>query len=372
MATRFRIFTQRIFIFINLVLVFLLLLSCLVPYLDPRTWWFIAFLGLAFPFLLLFNFIFIIGWFAVLRPRYTLISVIALLVSIKSITDFFAFQSNKRFDYTRQPGTLRVVSWNVARFVELKRNNNEGSRKRLQMFELLRQQNADVLCLQEFHTSTDSNYYNNIKPIQDLGYPYYYFSFDEDGDRHYYSSIIFSRYPFADTGRIRYPRPTLPDVLMYADIKLNKDTIRVYTTHLQSLQLGKKDYERLREIKNANDSLLSNSRTILGKMKKAFSHRSIQADLVHEVMSNSPHPSLLGIDMNDVPNSYAYNTIKGSMQDAFLKKGFGIGRTFAALSPTLRIDYIFTDRHFTVKQFNRIVKNLSDHYMLLADVELKK
>ena len=46
------------------------------------------------------------------------------------------------------------------------------------------------------------------------------------------------------------------------------------------------------------------------------------------------------------------------MQDAFLKKGFGIGRTFSALSPTLRIDYIFTDKHFKIKQFNRIIKEL--------------
>jgi endonuclease/exonuclease/phosphatase family metal-dependent hydrolase len=60
------------------------------------------------------------------------------------------------------------------------------------------------------------------------------------------------------------------------------------------------------------------------------------------------------------------------MQDAFLKKGFGIGRTFSGLSPTLRIDYIFADRHFRIKQFSRIARKLSDHYMLLADVELKK
>jgi endonuclease/exonuclease/phosphatase family metal-dependent hydrolase len=59
------------------------------------------------------------------------------------------------------------------------------------------------------------------------------------------------------------------------------------------------------------------------------------------------------------------------MQDAFLKKGFGIGRTFTGLSPTLRIDYIFADRHFKIKQFNRITKKLSDHYMLVADVQLK-
>jgi endonuclease/exonuclease/phosphatase family metal-dependent hydrolase len=94
--------------------------------------------------------------------------------------------------------------------------------------------------------------------------------------------------------------------------------------------------------------------------------------MVHEVMGISPHPYLLCADLNDVPNSYAYATVRGGLQDAFLKKGFGIGRTFTGLSPTLRIDYIFANDQFRIKQFNRVAKNLSDHYMLVADVELKK
>lgn len=373
MAARFRVFTKKVFIITNIILVFVFLLSCLVPYLDPKTWWFIAYLGLAFPFLLFLNLCCIAGWIIILRPRYALLSGIAVLLSIKSISVFFAFHGGHGFNYKREPGTVRVVSWNVARFIELKRNSNRGSQKRLQMFDLIKQQDADVLCLQEFHTSTDSNYYDNITPIQkDLGYPYYYFSFDNDGDRHYYSSIIFSRYPFIDTGRVRFPRPTLPDVLMYADIKKGDDTIRVYTTHLQSNQLGKYDYDRIRKIKTGEDSLVANSKSILGKIRKGFSRRSIQAEVVHEIMGNSPRPYLLCIDMNDVPNSYAYETVRGDLQDAFLKKGFGIGRTFTGLSPTLRIDYIFADKHFRIKQFNRLVKYLSDHFMLVTDLELKK
>lgn len=373
MAARFRVFTKKVFIIINLVLVFVLLLSCLVPYLDPAEWWFIAYLGLAFPFLLFLNLLCVAGWLIILRPRYALLSGIALLFCIKNVSVLFAFHGGGRFDYSKKPGTVRVVSWNVARFIELKKNNNAGSQKRLKMFDLIRQQNADVLCLQEFHTSTDSNYYDNITPIQkELGYPYYYFSFDNDGDRHYYSSVIFSRFPFVDTGRIRYPRPTLPDVLMYADIKTGDDTIRIYTTHLQSVQLGKFDYDRIRKIRNGEDSMVANSKSILGKVRKGFTRRSIQARLVHEVMSNSPYPYLICVDMNDVPNSFAYNTVRGDMQDAFLKKGFGLGRTFAGLSPTLRIDYIFAQEKFRVQQFNRVVKYLSDHFMLVADLVLKK
>lgn len=372
MASRFRLFTKRFFIYCNIIVVFFFLLSCLASYLDPQKWWLISFLGLAFPFLLILVILFIAGWLILFKYRLTLISGIALLLGLNSIFVFFAFHLPGGFNYKKDPQTLRVATWNVDRFIEMKRNNNKGSQARLKMFDLIKQQDADVLCLQEFHTSTLPDFYDNITPIQkELGYPYFYFSFDTDGDSLYYSSIIFSRYPVIDSGLIRYPRPTLPDVLLYADIKMNNDTVRIYTTHLQSLQLGRKDYERISKIKSVEDSLLSNSRSILSKLRRGISNRSIQADIISDVLEDSPHPVLLCADLNDIPNSYTYHTVRGNMQDAFLKKGFGIGRTFTGLSPTLRIDYIFADRHFKIKQFNRIVKNLSDHYMLVADVQLK-
>jgi endonuclease/exonuclease/phosphatase family metal-dependent hydrolase len=373
MAISFRLFTKRVFFIANIAVVFFFLLACLVPYLHPQKWWFISFLGLAFPFLLVLVILFLAAWVIFLKPRYALLSAIALLLGIKSISVFLAFHAPKTFDYKKEPGTLRVVSWNVARFIELKRNTNAGSAKRTQMLELLKKQDADVLCLQEFHTSTDSSYYDNITPIQkELNYPYFYFSFDADGDNHYYSSIIFSRYPIIDSGKVRYPRPSLPDVLLQVDIKANNDTFRIYTTHLQSNQLGKKDYERIGKIKSGEDSLVSNSKNILSKLKKGIANRAMQADIVNEVVDNTPYPVLFCADLNDVPNSYTYFRAKGSLQDAFLKKGAGIGRTFSAISPTLRIDYIFADKRFRVKQYKRIVKNLSDHYLLVADVELKK
>ena len=373
MASKLRIFTRRFFITANVVVVLIFLLSCLVPYLNPRQWWFISFLGLAFPFLLMLVFLFFAWWLIVLKPKLALISFVAMLIGIKSISLFFAFHTPKGFDYKKSPGSIRVVSWNVARFIELKQNNNKGSQTRLKMFELLKQQDADIVCLQEFHTSTNEEFYDNIKPIREgLGYPYFYFSFDTDGDKHFYSSIIFSRFPIVDSGLIRYPRPSLPEALIHADIKIGADTIRVYTTHLQSLQFGKNDYERLRKIKTGEDSLVSNSRNLLSKIKKGFTSRSLQADLINEVIDISPHPVIICADLNDIPNSYTYATVRGSMQDAFLKKGFGIGRTFSALSPTLRIDYIFADQNFRINQFTRILKRYSDHYMIMSDLTLKK
>ena len=372
MSSKLRLFTKRFFIIINIIVVAVFLLACLVPWLNPKTWWFISFLGLAFPFLLFIVLVFLVWWLIVLKPRLALISAAALLLGYKSIGAFLAFHSPRAFNYKKEPGTLRVVSWNVARFLELKRNNNEASMKRLKMFEQIKQQDADILCLQEFHTSANPDYYDNITPIQkELGYPYFYFSFDEDGDRHYYSSIIFSRFPIIDSGLVRYPRPTLPDVLLFTDIKYNNDTIRLYTTHLQSNLLNKNDFDRLNKIKSGDDSIVSNSKNILSKLKRGSINRGIQAGVIDEVVDVAPYPVILCADLNDIPNSYTYFTVRGNMQDAFLKKGAGIGRTYASVSPTLRIDYIFTDEHFKIKQFNRIAKRLSDHYMLVADVELK-
>ncbi len=372
MSSKLRIFTKRFFIYTNIAVVFFLLLSCLAPYLNPQKWWFITFLGLGFPFLLVITFIYLSGWLILLKPKLALISGFAIVLSIKSISVFFAFHKQKNFSLTKDSESLRVVTWNVARFIELKENNNKGSGIRKKMLAQLQEQNADVLCLQEFHTATGRNYYNNIKTIEnELGYPFHYFVYDQDGDSLYYSSIIFSRLPIIDTGMIRYPRPTLPDVLIYADLKKGKDTVRVYTTHLQSVQLGTKDYEEIQKIKSGGENPVANSRGILSKIKKGFSYRSIQADIIAEVMEDSPYPIIFCADLNDVPNSYTYFTIRGELQDAFLKKGFGIGRTFSSLSPTLRIDYILADRNFKTMQFKRAIKKLSDHYMLVADLQLK-
>lgn len=64
--------------------------------------------------------------------------------------------------------------------------------------------------------------------------------------------------------------------------------------------------------------------------------------------------------------------MRGNKQDAFLQKGFGLGKTFNSLSPALRIDYIMPDSNFTVNQFDIKDQAMSDHSLLVCDVMLKK
>jgi endonuclease/exonuclease/phosphatase family metal-dependent hydrolase len=371
MAARYKLFATRFFLIVNGVVALLFLAVCLIPYINVSHWWGISLLGLGFAALFLLLVLFIFFW-AIVAPHYIFLSLLVLALGYKSIAVFFATNPPATFQYQKPPGTLRIVSWNVARFLELKRNRNAASLKRLKMLDLIKQQNADVLCFQEFFTSTDSVLYDNIGTIKQMGYPYYYFCWDGDGDKQWFGQIIFSRLPIIDSGLIHYPPPSQNETLMHADLLFGHDTVRIYTTHLQSVKFKMEDYERFEEIKNRDDSLLQNSRSLFQKLKRGIILRAPQADLVKEQLSTSPYPFIITGDFNDVPNSYAYAKISNGLQDAFLKRGFGVGRTFNALSPTLRIDHILTTKDFDVLQFNRQVKPLSDHYMIIADLKLKK
>jgi len=94
--------------------------------------------------------------------------------------------------------------------------------------------------------------------------------------------------------------------------------------------------------------------------------------MVKKEMDKSPYASVICGDFNDVPNSYTYFHIRGNCQDAFLASSFGVGKSYGALAPTLRIDYILPDNQFNVSQFEMVDEGLSDHHLLLADLSMKK
>src|SRR5262249_38715808 len=98
MASKLRLLTKRIIIIANSCIIILFLLACLSPYLNPGSWWFITFLGLAFPFLLFFLIVFFIAWLIV-KPKYSFFSLGALILGIKGISVFFAFHFSGRFKY---------------------------------------------------------------------------------------------------------------------------------------------------------------------------------------------------------------------------------------------------------------------------------
>jgi endonuclease/exonuclease/phosphatase family metal-dependent hydrolase len=169
--------------------------------------------------------------------------------------------------------------------------------------------------------------------------------------RYSYSSglAIFSKHPIL--GKKRIPYSSSPESLLYADILFGTDTLRIFTTHLQSFKLIDRDFDQWEQASKTGENLVAASQNVFGKMKRAFRNRGVQADVVRAYLDSSQHPEIFCGDLNDVPGSYAYWQLRGNHRlDAHLEKGWGLGRTFVMLAPTLRIDYIFADSAWQVMQ----------------------
>src|SRR5512139_3066951 len=155
MPSRLRVIVKRILVVLNIITAVLYLLSCLAPYIKPTGSWVIALLGLAFPLFLALLVAFIFLWL-ILKLKRVWFSIIILLFGYKSIAVFWAFNAPAGFEYKKDSKQIRIDSWNVARFLEWKRNNNERSQVRLKMLDQIQKQNPDILCLEEFFHSPDS------------------------------------------------------------------------------------------------------------------------------------------------------------------------------------------------------------------------
>ena len=363
---------RKVCSFITILCCITYLISCLLPYLNPATWWFIGFLGLTFPYqatLLIFAVIF---WL-IAKPRWALVPLITLLIGYKQISVLLAVHPMQDFTETKSDSTIRIVDWNVGNMYGLSTSNDIRKHNRTEIAGAILKLNPDIICLQEFNHSTKQGEEADNIGLFSGKYQYYYFPKDVNKNNGYYQygSIIFSKYPIINAARIPYPHGNV-ESLIYADILLNSDTVRLFTSHLQSFKFTSSDYKDINRIKEQNDEALTASKNIISKMKYAFQRRGEQADVVHETISKCPYSSIVCGDFNDVPNSYTYFHIRGLRQDAFLAKGFGIGKSFNALAPTLRIDYILPDTTFNIHQFDMVDEDLSDHSMLVTDVSLKK
>jgi endonuclease/exonuclease/phosphatase family metal-dependent hydrolase len=376
MAVAFRKITKRVFIIINICFVVVFLLACLNIYLNPQQWWPVALLGLGFPFLLIIVFGFFVFW-VIFRSKWAFLSLAAMLIGFTNIRALVAFNFRDEFELKKEPGTLRVLTWNVSWFDHQNKPTKTTKTYRKQMLDYIAAQDADVLCFQEYIEPDPKKFnYNNRADIMALGYPYHYMSRDYSGWKNWFhlGVALFSKYPILDTFHIRYPgsvKNRAAESLIGADILVDGKKVRIFTTHLQSILLRPKDYNDLEKIKNAEDSIIEASKSLVKKLKQGYTFRGDQVDIVRTQLDSSSNPVIICGDFNDIPNSYSYFQIKGDRQDAFVQAGRGLGRTFAHISPTLRIDYIMADEAFDVLRYRCPVLPYSEHYPVIADLRLR-
>lgn len=376
MAPVFRKFTKRVFIVSNIIVSSLFLLACCNSFLPPQQWWFIALLGLTFPFLLVLVAAFGLLWL-IFRSRWALLPVLTLLIGYTNIRALVGFHYGKTVTAQKPKGSIRIMTWNVSWFDEQLKADKSRISYRTKMLDFIREQKPDVVCFQEYFEPHSKRYpYNNRKDITALGYPYSMVVFDYTGWKNAWQTgiAIFSKYPISDSIHMRYPGPLnlrAAESLIATDLDVNGKKIRVVTTHLQSVLFKVNDYHNIEIIKSASDSMLEASKSVARKLGTGYKLRRQQVEIVRKLLDESPYPEIICGDFNDVPNSYTYFKIRGDRKDAFTEAGRGIGRTFSNVAPTLRIDYIMTDKRFDINQYVRHFVPYSEHYPVIADVTLR-
>ena len=276
-----------------------------------------------------------------------------------------------KFELSKPATTLRVMSWNVEHFKIAE--HKKHPELKLQMLGLINNYNPDVACFQEM-VASDKNplAINNIEGfMKELKMPYYYYSYntkvDFDND-HRFGIIILSKFPLVNKMTVSHTPNDYNSIFQYADLVKGADTFRLFNMHLQSLKFSDDNRRYLDNPELDEEISFKESKSVLSKLKTGFTKRKIQSDHVKAELNASPYPVIVCGDFNDVPNSYAYKTIGQGLKNTFAEKGTGIGRTFSHMSPTLRIDNIFSDKRFVIEQYVRVNRKISDHYPIVADL----
>ncbi len=362
--------SKKFFIISNLIVAVMFLVGCYAKWFHPSTWWPIGLLTLGSFYLLLLLLAFILFWLFA-KPRWSLISLITMLLAFGPLTNMIPARFSSSFSKEKKDSALRIMSWNVEHFDILEHKTHPETKQA--MLDLINEYQPDIACFQEMVGSDSFPKAINYIPdfVQRLGFSDYHYSYnvkvDFDGN-HHFGIITFSKYPIINRQTVSFPPHDYNSIFQYTDIVRNNDTVRVFNIHLQSLKFNQMNLKYIEKPTLKDEQDIERTKGVISKLKTGFVKRGIQADRIRASIKESPYPVIVCGDFNDVPNSYAYSTIGEGLQNAFEKKGSGLGRTFTGISPTLRIDNIFVDKKWGVLQYTRINKKMSDHFPVLADV----
>lgn len=337
---------------IVLLFFFISLILFLSVYISPLELSYTGLLPLLIPpFLLLNLLICILLLFG--RTRLIIYPVIALAVGWK----FFSvtFQWNER---SADVSGITLLSFNAMYF-----NQNWGSdegEKVGNSIEWAKSNPSDIKCFQEFQQDYTTASRNTLKIISQEGsYHHYYYSFGNNRKRSN-GLAIFSKFPIINEG-IAFDNKN-HNGSIFVDLKINKDTIRVYNIHLESMNIPAGQLSDPKGIKR-------HYRDTIKKLKSGIVMRAKQVEILKEHIQNSPYPVILAGDFNDIPYSYTYFSLKSFLKNSFEEAGRGFGFSYNKVLFFLRIDHIFHDEVFEVKNFKTHSEvDYSDHYPISTTI----
>jgi len=365
MAKSKRKFRFRLFLWINQFFVFLLLLTYISPYIPPQVFWPLSVFGLAYPILLLLNVLFILFWLLLVNKN-LIYSLLAILIGWSTLNNHFQLKGSD--EHPIEQG-LKVISFNVKNLS----NNNEkyaDIKIRTSIQNYLDEQEAQLICLQEFQTYPSEGI-NTVKQFKELlGMPYSAETRYVPNSKFKFVDLmtIFSKHPIINQQELRFRDKAYA---LIADIVYRKDTIRLFNIHLESNHFARNEYEIFSSPEvGLNEETRGQLAILVDKLARFSKIRNTQVNRIQELIRKTPYPILICGDFNDTPASYAYQKLAKDLKDAFVERGKGYGNTYNGKLPAMRIDYILSDTLFKIHQFEIGKINMSDHYPIISTLSL--
>ncbi|MDX1830207.1 MAG: endonuclease/exonuclease/phosphatase family protein [Lutibacter sp.] len=325
---------------VNSIFAVILLLSYSCYFISPNSISLISFLSLSIPFLILINFVFILYWLIKLKKQ-ILISLVILLIGFPLLSKFYSFNNKKTF----LSSDIKIMSYNVRMFNLYKWMAKENHIDK-KIYRFIKDKNPDILCVQEYHHNKD---------LVDL-FPYHYIKSSDKKNN--FGDAIFSKYEILNSGSLNFTNTS--NNVIFADIIKKKDTFRVYNVHLESYRINPKK-ETITQ-KNVESFKI--------RVEKAFKKQANQVTLLLNHQKETHYKSIICGDFNNTAFSWVYHQLNHHRKDAFEIAGNGFGSTYNFAFP-MRIDFILADENMAVNNFKTYTVKYSDHYPIMARLNLK-
>ena len=322
-------------------------------------------MGFLFPGLWLVNLAFLIIHI-IRRSKRLIIPLLALALTWPQWSNVYQLNGEEAPENLNTP--VKVMTYNTRMFDFYNWSEDPNSSEAI--FQFIKQENPDILCIQEFYTShrREAFHPNRVKArLKNLGYSH--IVYQSPGKRGAgYGIATFSRYPIENKGSL--PIRESKNMSIFTDVKINGQMIRVFNNHLESIGFQEHDFNVIDSLRLEMDKKQRQGiQEIVRKMSRAFRQRSTQAEVLSKHIRNAPYPVIVCGDFNDTPISYVYQKMRGDLKDAFRESGSGMGGTYNGRLPSLRIDYIFHEKDFQSYQFKRHRINYSDHFPISTIIE---
>lgn len=357
---------DRIVLVINTLMLVGLLITYLSGTIGPSAFWPLAFVAMGYPIMLVITLAFTFYW-ALRRRWYFILNLFFLVIKWEYVTATINFT----FPNSDHAEGIKVMSYNVRMFDRYNWSNDRTTKQRAQEF--IFGQQPDILCIQEFYLPKGDRFRsidtlsnsNSIKHLHTVNYK------ANANAKHRQGLATLTRFPVIEKGEVDLD-DSHSGLAIYTTMLVGDDTVRVYNLHLQSIHLGKHGYEVIDELMKKQDlEDVNGGKMVLRQMKKGFIKRAEQAEIIAKHISECEHKVIVCGDFNDVPTSFAYQTISNGLEDSFSQAGSGLGSTYVRV-PFFRIDNILFSEGFEAVEHTVHPYELSDHFAVTATLERTK